>query len=86
MNINQEHQTSQVNMVLACRLLYCEAPPGLDQAAYHTHPREVRPMLVLTLEMLFLGEARLQGREREGVGSETVATHQVKVIGVGANI
>ena len=43
-------------------------------------------MLVLTLEMLFLGEARLQGREGEGVGSETVATHQVKVIGVGANI
>ena len=85
MNINQEHQTSQVNMVLARRLLYCEAPPGIDQAAYHTHPREVRPMLVLTLEM-FLGEARLQGREGEGVGSETVATHQVKVVGVEAKM
>ena len=35
-------------------------------------------MLVLTPEMMFLGEASFQGREGEGVGSETVATHQVK--------
>ena len=35
-------------------------------------------MLVLTTEMMFLGEASFQGREGEGVGSETVATHQVK--------
>ena len=23
------------------RLLYCEAPPGIEQATYHTHPHEV---------------------------------------------
>jgi len=27
---------------VAGRLLYCEAPPGIEQATYHTHPREVR--------------------------------------------
>ena len=26
------------------RLLYCEAPPGADQATYHTHPFEVEDL------------------------------------------
>ena len=30
------------------RLLYCEAPPGADQATYHTHPLEVEDLDQLT--------------------------------------
>ena len=30
------------------RLLYCEAPPGADQATYHTHPFEVEELDQLT--------------------------------------
>ena len=30
------------------RLLYCEAPPGVDQATYHTHPFEVKDLEQLT--------------------------------------
>ena len=60
------------------RLLYCEAPPGIEQASYHTHPREVKRNVDLAYEILFPGEASVQGRKGEGVRSEKVATYQVK--------
>ena len=45
------------------RLLYCEAPPGMEQATYHTHPREVKSNVDLIFDILIPGEASVQGRK-----------------------
>jgi len=58
------------------RLLYCEAPPGLDQAAYHTHPREVRRVFKDEKEKEL--EARrlqhIRKTKEEEINAETFAT------------
>ena len=36
------------------RLLYCEAPPGADQATYHTHPFEVEDLKQPTFNGFFI--------------------------------
>jgi len=61
---------------VAGRLLYCEAPPGADQATYHTHPFEVKR--VFKDEKLKELEARrlqhIRKTKEEEINSETFAT------------
>jgi len=61
---------------VAGRLLYCEAPPGTDQSAYHTHPREVRRVFKDEKEKEL--EARrlqhIRKTKEEEINAETFAT------------
>ena len=63
MKRNQDHTFVQHKYDEIFRLLYCEAPPGMEQATYHTHPREVKSNVDLIFDILIPGEASVQGRK-----------------------